>query len=169
MARPELHVICGLPGTGKTTLAKRLEAELPGVRLCPDEWITAVFPADRLTYISDNYRDEIEALEWRLGQRMLRANCHVIIEWGTWGRSERNRLRDEGRACGARAVLHWLDAPLNEIRRRVLQRNDALPAGDIYMPPEDLDGCLAEWAELIERPTTHEMATWDTSHGDPGI
>ena len=33
-----LVLICGLPGAGKTTLAKRLEHELRAVRLCPDEW-----------------------------------------------------------------------------------------------------------------------------------
>ncbi|MFE0150582.1 AAA family ATPase [Nonomuraea sp. NPDC059007] len=34
-----LIVLCGLPGSGKTTLARRLAAELPAVRLCPDEWL----------------------------------------------------------------------------------------------------------------------------------
>ncbi|MEM8781989.1 MAG: ATP-binding protein [Planctomycetota bacterium] len=168
MSRPELHVICGLPGTGKTTLAKRLEANLPGVRLCPDEWITAVFPSRRHGYISDTYRDAIEELQWRLGKRMLAANCSVIIEWGTWGRRERDRLRDEGRAVGAKAVLHYLDAPFDEIRRRLLARNDRLPEGEIYMPPEGLDGWLAEWSALIERPSADELTHWEAAYG-PGL
>jgi len=32
-----LHLICGLPGSGKTTLAKKLEREHTAIRLCPDE------------------------------------------------------------------------------------------------------------------------------------
>ncbi|MEM1444891.1 MAG: ATP-binding protein [Planctomycetota bacterium] len=163
MPPPELHVICGLPGTGKTTLARRLEAELPGVRLCPDEWITSIFPSGRHAYISDTYRDPIEQLQWRLGKRMLRADCSVIIEWGTWGRSERDRLRDEGRAVGAKVVLHFLDAPLDELRRRLLARNQHLPEGEIHMPPEGLDGWLEEWATLIQRPTPDEFARWDVA------
>ncbi len=35
-------LICGLPGSGKTTLSKRLATELGAVRMCPDEWMHAL-------------------------------------------------------------------------------------------------------------------------------
>lgn len=37
-----LVLVCGLPGSGKTTLAKQLEEERNAVRMCPDDWIEAV-------------------------------------------------------------------------------------------------------------------------------
>ena len=36
---PTLFLMCGLPGTGKTTRARRLERERHALRLSPDEWI----------------------------------------------------------------------------------------------------------------------------------
>jgi predicted kinase len=39
---PTLVVICGLPGAGKTTHARRLEQEMPALRFCPDEWMQAL-------------------------------------------------------------------------------------------------------------------------------
>jgi predicted kinase len=36
---PRLIIVCGLPGAGKTTLAKQLERTLRAVRFCPDEWM----------------------------------------------------------------------------------------------------------------------------------
>ncbi len=41
---PTLTLFCGLPGAGKSTLARRLEAAGRGVRLSTDEWqATLVF------------------------------------------------------------------------------------------------------------------------------
>jgi predicted kinase len=37
-----LIIVCGLPGAGKTTLAKSLESQPRTVRLSPDEWMDAL-------------------------------------------------------------------------------------------------------------------------------
>ncbi|MEK7765765.1 MAG: AAA family ATPase, partial [bacterium] len=39
---PRLIIVCGLPGSGKTTLAKRLEGQLGAIRFAPDEWMEAL-------------------------------------------------------------------------------------------------------------------------------
>jgi predicted kinase len=39
---PRLILMCGLPGSGKTTLAVKLAAQAPAVRLCPDEWLRSL-------------------------------------------------------------------------------------------------------------------------------
>ena len=41
--RPVLVLTVGLPGAGKTTVARRLAAELPAVRLTPDDWMKPLF------------------------------------------------------------------------------------------------------------------------------
>jgi AAA domain len=39
-AAARLIIVCGLPGSGKTTHARQLERRLRAVRFCPDESIT---------------------------------------------------------------------------------------------------------------------------------
>ena len=39
-------------------------------------------------------RARIESLQWKLGQQLLKLGLVVIIEWGTWGKSERDALRE---------------------------------------------------------------------------
>jgi predicted kinase len=36
-----LIVLCGLPGSGKTTIARQLVDDLDAIRLCSDEWMTS--------------------------------------------------------------------------------------------------------------------------------
>ncbi|HXB53796.1 MAG TPA: AAA family ATPase, partial [Vicinamibacteria bacterium] len=58
--RPRLIIVCGLPGSGKTTHAKLLESSLRAVRLSPDEWMDAL----SLDLYDEDRRGKIEALQW---------------------------------------------------------------------------------------------------------
>ena len=44
--RPVLTLLVGLPGAGKTTLAKKLERETGAIRFTPDEWHLFLFGDD---------------------------------------------------------------------------------------------------------------------------
>lgn len=66
-AGPRLILVCGLPGSGQTTLARRLEAEVPAVRLCPDDWLTAL----AIDLNDEPARERLEAQLWNLAQELL--------------------------------------------------------------------------------------------------
>ncbi|MBG6192490.1 adenylylsulfate kinase-like enzyme [Arthrobacter sp. CAN_A212] len=44
VSQPTVHLLCGLNGAGKTTRARQLEDELPGVRFSLDKWMLRSFP-----------------------------------------------------------------------------------------------------------------------------
>jgi predicted kinase len=146
---PRLIVICGLPGSGKTTLARALEGRVRGVRFAPDEWMDAL----SLDLYDEERRGKIEALQWKLGQELLALGLTVIIEWGTWGRSERDTLRVGARALGAAVELHYLSAPVDVLFER-LQRRGA------ENPPIDRNA-LSRWCETFQAPTPEEIALFD--------
>jgi predicted kinase len=146
---PKLIIVCGLPGSGKTTHAKRLEGELGAVRFCPDEWMNAA----AIDLWEEDRRGKIEALQWELGKRLLALGLTVIIEWGTWGRSERDALRLEARALGASVELHYLSASADVLFARIQRRGTE-------SPPITRDTVL-RWFELFQPPTTEELALFD--------
>lgn len=78
-SQPRLMLICGLPGAGKTTLAQRLAAEVPAIRLCPDEWMTHLG-----IDLYEAVRERLERMSWLHAQDLLRLGVSVILESGFW-------------------------------------------------------------------------------------
>jgi predicted kinase len=146
---PRLIIVCGLPGWGKTTLAKNLENRLRAVRFSPDEWMGAL----SLDLYDEERRGKIEALQWKIGQELLAHGLTVIIEWGTWGRAERDTLRLGARALGAAVELHYLSAPADVLFERIQRRG-------LEKPPIKRDA-LSRWFETFQVPTPEEMALFD--------
>jgi predicted kinase len=148
-ASPRLIIVCGLPGSGKTSHAKRVEQKLRAIRLCPDEWMDAL----EIGLWDSKVRERIEKLQWQLAQEILGLGHNVVIEWGTWGRPERDTLRAGAHALGAAVELHFVDAPVEVLFERIRRRNRESPA----ITFED----IVKWNEGFERPSEEEMALFD--------
>jgi len=148
---PRLIIVCGLPGSGKTTHAKLLEARLGAIRFSPDEWLEAL----SLDLYDEGSREKIEALQWKLGQKLLALGLTVIIEWGTWGRSERDTLRLGARALGAAVELHYLSVPVDVLFERTQRRG-------MERPRIERDQLL-RWVEMFQAPAPEEIALFDKS------
>jgi predicted kinase len=151
---PRLIIVSGLPGSGKTTLAKSLESDLGAIRLSPDEWLEAL----SLDLYDAASREKIEALQWNLGKKLLSLGLIVIIEWGTWGSSERDALRTEARALGAAVELHYLSALPDLLFERIQRRGAESP------PIQRSD--FNQWIEAFQTPTPEEMALFDEPLAD---
>src|SRR5258705_11484875 len=141
-----LIIVCGLPGSGKTTHAKGLESRLRAVRFCPDEWMDAL----SIDLYDEERRAKIEALQWKIARELLALGLTVIIEWGTWGRSERDALRLGARALGAGVELHYLSVPPDVLFERIERRG-------MEKPPIERDA-LRRWAERFPAPKHQEVS-----------
>lgn len=146
---PTLHLICGLPGSGKTTLAHRLERELPALRLTPDEWMARI--------VGDGHdeaaRASVEAVQEDLAHRAMELGLDVILENGFWSKSERDGYRARAKAQGFGAKVHFLNVPVEELWRRLEQRNASLPPNTFRVTKEQLES----WCRMFQAPTPEEL------------
>ena len=166
MRQPTLFLTVGLPCTGKTCAARRIEIEQNALRLTKDEWVKAL-------YGHENPRSAQDVIEGRLieiGLRALELGTNVVIDFGLWGRDERSALRWAAADLGAMVEMRYFELSPVEQRRRLDQR--LAEASDTTWPMSDEQ--LTEWAGIIDVPTAGELdgsepiddapagfATWD--------
>jgi len=148
-----LHLMVGLPCSGKTTRARKLEIERSALRLTPDEWQLRLFGQDAEEPEHDARHTLIETLLWEMASRALTLGTNVILDYGFWAREEREDFRSRARQLGASSEVHFLDVPPEELFRRLAQRNAQRSSTSFYIPEE----MMRPWIALFQKPTPDEL------------
>jgi predicted kinase len=148
-----LHLMVGLPCSGKTTLAQKLEGEQSALRLTPDEWQVRLFGQDAEEPEHDVRHTLIETMLWNIASRALALGMNVILDFGFWAREEREDFRLRAKQLGASSEVHFLDVSEDELMRRLEVRNSQLSQESFHIP-EDM---MRPWIAFFQRPTPDEL------------
>ena len=148
-----LHLMVGLPCSGKTTLARQLEQNYFALRLTPDEWHTRLFGYDVEEEVHDARHFLIESMLWDIAARVLVLGVNVIIDFGFWAKSERDDYRARAAQLGASSEIHFLNVAEEVLFERLAIRNAHLSQGAAYIP----EAKLKEWITFFQPPTPDEL------------
>lgn len=151
--RPVLIAFCGLPGSGKTTIAKEVATTRGAVRINTDEWVAAL----GVDFWDDAFRAKLQIRLYEHGLTLLQLGQSIIVEDGLWRRDERDSYREVAHKLGAAIELHFFDVPFDELWRRLEARN-AMGAYDTVPITKEL---LKKCGARFQRPDEAELALFD--------
>lgn len=170
--QPTLHLISGLPCSGKTTYAEGLRADTNAVLFSIDRWLLTAYGQYSLSEVGqvEHTRRVLACREliWASAAEHLGRATHAILDDGFFLREHRRRYVAMAAAIGARTTIHYIHAPLLVIRGRLERRNRHLPPHNFYIDPDVLIGFLG----LYEVPSAEEgaeLVSVSTGDDPPGL
>ena len=143
---------CGKICCGKSTYARKLQAERNAVILSIDEITLTLFP-EGSGEMHDTYALRAEQYLLNLSLQILRTGTDVILDWGLWTRAIRDRIRQfYASQEGIETELHYLRIDPEEWERRIRKRN---ASGDAAYYVDE--GLLNKVKTLFEEPSAEEV------------
>ena len=165
---PTVHLISGLPCSGKTTYSIALRADTGGVHVSLDYWLITSFGAYSIE--SRGHDEHVRrvlasrTLIWDVASEFLRRQVDVILDDGFFLRENRMQLITSAQRLGVGAKIHFLDTPTDVLRRLLEARNAKLPQYNFKIDPQLLD----TFVDLFEAPTREEGAELVVVDGSDG-
>lgn len=142
-------MLCGLPGSGKSTYARALERR-GYTRLSIDEAVWARIGRDAAELDPTEYDQLKSAAEqelWTELIRLVQAKVPVVIDYSFWNQATRDRYKAVIERHGGRWELVRLKADLDTLRRRLVIRKKRNDANSVTVSDELLEGYFATFEE----------------------
>jgi predicted kinase len=149
-----LHLMVGLPCSGKTTAAQKLETQYNALVLTPDKWQIKLFGNDTMEKEHDTRHSIVESIMWEMAERVLLLGVDVILDFGFWAKEERDHFRAEAKRLGVGFMIHYMNVNEEELFERLNNRNNNLPDGAFSIPIEK----MKEYIPIFQPPGQEELS-----------
>lgn len=150
--RPEVVLLCGVAGAGKTTYAQCLEGQ-GYVRLSVDEEIWNRFGRYGVDYEPSAYEAHSEVARRAVDQQLtdlVTQGRDVVLDSSLWQRSRRDECKRLVEHAGGRWRLIYLAAEETLLRERLARRAGRFDADAAFPITDDV---LARFVEGFEVPS----------------
>ncbi len=118
----KLYIFCGIPFSGKTTLAKRITQIKGYTRINLDEIKFQLFGSSiKDEQLNQDNWDQIYHVMYQQIQDTLQSNSTVLHDTGNFTQHERNLVRQIAQKLNIDAITIFVDTPINVAKQRLLQ------------------------------------------------
>ena len=136
---PQVHLMLGLPGSGKTTLSLKLSQELVLPRFSLDEEYFSMVPNVQQAERDFGIEAEGEARIKDQVAALLASGSSVVLDFCPWRILQRQSYYSFIESHGGMPQVHYLPVERDELLRRLEIRNSLRDARYQYMSAQMLD------------------------------
>lgn len=148
--KPTLHLLMGLPGSGKTTLAKQLQTITGAARMSSDEHRLLIYPDP--TFSQDEHDNLYEMIDHNV-EHLLETGHDVIYDANLNRKVHRDEKYQLAQKTGARTILWWVQADTGLAKQRRVEEQ----VKKLLPKDETSEELFDRIAELIEEPDENEQ------------
>ena len=148
--KPTLHLIIGLPGSGKTTLSKILQKETDAVRISSDDYRLLLFPKPKFT---QREHDNLYAMIDHNVEHLLQAGHDVVYDANLNRRVHRDEKYALAKKYNATVKLWWVQTTKELSKQRRIEES----THHVFVPKDETPGQMHDRiSNLFEEPGSDE-------------
>ena len=147
MSKPQLYLLVGYPGSGKTTIAKNIHEKSGAEHLWTDWERNAMF--DQPTHSQEESNRLYDYLN-RLTAQLLSEGKSVIFDTSFNFRKDRDNLRLIAEDAGAETIVVWVNTPKALSKTRALHGGNTRNNYDQPMTDEQFERIAHHLEEPID-------------------
>ncbi len=118
---PSIHLMHGFIGFGKTTLAKRLERELPAVRFTHDELMIKTYGRNPEDFSQERFQIIDTIIKEKTIEEIKKGN-NVILDYGFWEKETRKKYYEWAKKLTSDVVFYAVQCDIKIAKERALKR-----------------------------------------------
>ena len=126
----KLFLLCGKPGSGKTTLANSLKEKFGIIHFSADDFMLKLFGEIEDRHLFDKKLKVTKDLIYQICDDVLRSN-NVVLDFGFWTKSEREQVIN--RFKNYEVIIIYLKLDEDKIFNQIEKRNANLKDSEYFM------------------------------------